>query len=431
MENSQDEVFDVAIAGAGLAGMIMAARLRKLDQDLKILVLEKEESVGGRLRSSSVENSSWSAGLKAISQDLYNYWDAIMRDNPEGADLPMFDVRDQKRLGILMAGKVKEVPILEAFSESGAKAFAGAAAARDWKNVDDLFESETKDLKVMTQNFATAFKGNKRSPSAVVLDNLARLWGVSDLWACQARGFLGRSREAGKPSYIGDWEQAMAELLKGSGAAVDIKTGSRILSSRKANNGWELETITGCYKARKLIVAQAPWEASRWLGKSFWPSELSAVATRSKPTSLVILSEIMKSHEAFDFPDVMLIPAENVQVIIDGQEICFQVTLDYELTMQAPAVVKAVKRLKRARKKFVAAHDGLLTTGDFLALIPVGWGHLTTPGDRRFAEKMKSNKFQKEDLMFCGDAYGPEMNGDDNFITSCTKAYEQISVSLS
>ena len=419
-------IYDIGIAGGGLAGMIMAARLRRLNPDLKILVLEKESFVGGRIRSTSRENGAWASGLKGISEDLYNFWDGIMRENPEGADLPMFNIKDQNRLGILMAGKTKEVPLSEAFTEKGAKVFAGAAAQRDWKNVEALFDAEKKDLKPISQNFASAFKGNKRSPSAVVLENLARLWGVADLWSCQTKGFLERSRSYQQTNYLGDWNGALKELMKGSGAEVTIKTDSRILASHRTDDVWILDTVSGHYSCKRLVVAQPPWDASSWLNRNDLPPTLTAVVTRSKPSSLVVISDIMTGHEDYDFPDVLLIPAENVQVVIDGAEICFQATLDYELTMQAPAVVKAVKRLKRARKKFLAAYEGVKCEGDYLALIPVGWGHLTQPGERRVASKLSGSDIQKDHLLFCGDAYGAEFNGDQNFIESCNYAYEVV-----
>ena len=168
------------------------------------------------------------------------------------------------------------------------------------------------------------------------------------------------------------------------------------------------------------MVATSLWETPGWLPRNHLPKHLANLLTRTKPSSLVVLSESRSEGLEMDLPDQLLIPAEECQVVVEGAEVCFQATLDFELTMQAPAVVKAVKRLKRARKKFLDAYPGLGLSGDHIALIPVGWAQ----SDRRYLEKTAD--FQRDHLAFCGDSYGPSILGDENILSSLAAAREQF-----
>src|SRR5690606_976179 len=104
-----------------------------------------------------------------------------------------------------------------------------------------------------------------------------------------------------------------------------------------------LETEKGPVLAGKLIVAQPPWQATAWLPRSCWPGHVLSLASKTKPVSVVVLAETLKQDAPEDLPDVVIVPAEKVQIIRNGvREICFQATIDYELSLQAPAVIKAV-----------------------------------------------------------------------------------------
>ena len=104
-----------------------------------------------------------------------------------------------------------------------------------------------------------------------------------------------------------------------------------------------------------------------------------------------------------------------------------QATLNFELTLSAPEVVKAVKRLRRARKKLLAAVPELKVDGDHIALLPVAWGQPLAPNERKVMAKLADFKFQAKHLLFCGDAYGPHLEGDKNIIDSALKACDIMS----
>lgn len=68
MENS---VFDVAIVGAGIAGLAAARRAGELG--LSIVVLEATDRIGGRIRSVKLPNGEWwEAGASALTQPPVN-----------------------------------------------------------------------------------------------------------------------------------------------------------------------------------------------------------------------------------------------------------------------------------------------------------------------------------------------------------------------
>lgn len=429
MQSDQtQENYDVIVVGGGLAGVLSVIRMVRSNPNLKILLIEKNSVLGGRLRSTHQATGQWACGLRGISEDLYNFWNQIMKEDPDGDDLPEFGAKQQSRLGILQAGKLKEVPYDQAFTEVGAKAFAGPAAVRDWNTIEKLYDAEEKGLKTINQGFSQGYTGNKRSPAAPVIENLSLLWGIPDLWSTQTKSFLERSRFHKSAPYIGDWDQAIDALLgKLSGANLTTELDCRIVDSDYKDDVWTLSAEKGSFQGKRLVITVPPWEAQLFLPRRHWPKRLASLTSRTKPASLVVLSEFLENLEDVDLPDVMLIPAEGVQVTIDGHEICFRATLDFELTMQAPAVVKAVKRLRRARKKFLAAFPNLNSSGDYLALIPVGWATPLSPGDRRVADPISTKDLHQDHLLFCGDGYGSDINGDKNFLTSVLSTTDHIS----
>ena len=128
-----------------------------------------------------------------------------------------------------------------------------------------------------------------------------------------------------------------------------------------------------------------------------------------------------------EIPDVIIVPAEKVQIVRNGKdEICFQATIDYEMSLQAPAVVKAVKQLKRARKKLLALYPGLVTEGNHVALQPIAWAQSPLHADRRWIERVGKKTFNSKNLAFVGDAYGTTYDGDANLAKSVSTACDAV-----
>lgn len=428
MAQSETQQFDIAVAGAGLAGVLVAWELHKKFPSARLVLIDKEAHPGGRLRSTNADEHRWAFGLKAMTPELYHYWDQLLKEDPEGKDLPAFTTGKYQRAGVLAANKVSEVPLESLWTDKGARMIGGGAAARDWQNVNLTFQKALAGKKG-DSSFGHAFEGNRKGPAAVVLEQLAHAWGLPDLWDSSARLVADKAQMCAQGLYMGEWDEAMAALLARlqNNGQFTLLTDSRIVDAKYDEAaGWSLATARGRINAKSLVVAQSPWDAMLWLPKDHCPDTVAAVASKSKPVSIVVLSEKIMTPDV-DLPDFLMIPAEEVQVFIhQRQEICFQVTLDYEVTMQAPEVVKAVKRLRRAKKKLLLAYPDLQTQGDHLMLLPVGWAQPTAASERRWAEKLENPGFQSAGLAFCGDAYGPHCDGDKNIVFSVRTACEAL-----
>ncbi len=411
---SNDATYDVIIAGAGPAGVLAAARLKATTPELRVLLIEKDPWLGGRLRSSSTRAGAWSYGLNTISHKLFDFWDQTLKASPEAPELHEFAKSRQERYGVLFGSKMSEFPTEQLFSIKGARALGGMAAGRGWKQVEELLGAATEDRGAKV--FAQAWPGTRKDPAAVVLEQYAACVGIPDLWASNALALKQRADYQLQKPHTGQWETAMQHIIDSLGD-LDVRKPCRIIGARREAEQWFIDTEQGEFCGRSLVVAQPPWLALSWLPKSYWPTPVLNLAMKTRPVSVVVLSEVLK--QPIDLPDVCIIPSEQVQVLVnkENSEICFQATLDYEMSLNAPTVVKAVKRLRRARKKLLAAYPEMMTEGDHLALLPVAWAQSPIQTDRRYMEKLAKD-FNTPTLAFCGDAYGASYDGDENFIAS-------------
>lgn len=422
------EIYDVIVAGAGCSGVIAASRAHDLAPDLTIALVDKETRPGGRLLSSKSADQTWTMGLNAISPALSEWLDQALKTNPTADDLPQYIRGRRQRLGVLSAGNVAEIEVAECLDKKAGRAIAGAAAARDWSLVDELL-ARAQEGKKLDQALAQSWGGTRKSPSAIALEHMARAWGIPELWAVSNQVLLERAQEFQAACLVGDWDQVLTNITQQLAQTGQLQTyfDSRILNADYQDGLWTLATTQGNVQARCLLVAQNPWDALLWLPKNLWPSRLVNMTSKAKPSSAVVLSEEIVKPDTTDMPDILVIPAENVQVLVEhGRSVCFQATLNFELTLQAPAVVKAVKRLRRARKKLLAAYPDLELAGDHIALVPVAWSQPTSPSDRRLLEKLDLKREQAKHLIFCGDAYGPSMFAEQNLMDSVRCAVETL-----
>lgn len=420
------EVYDVIIVGGGLAGALMATRIHDVTPDASLLILEKESVLGGRMSSTSRERHHWGYGMSGISRGLFDFWNQSMKLDPESQDLPHFATGSFESLGILAAGKMTTVAWREAFAKEGARALAGGAAVRDWGLVEKFTQAVTSGQKA-DQVFSHAFEGNRKSPSALVVEQLAQCWGISELWAATSLAVIERSELWASGLVKGRWNEAVTAMLESPRLKerLTIKTEARVLDARQEEETvWSVKSEQGMFNGKRLVVAHSPWEAIQWLPKEYWPTALLTVASKTKPASVVILTESIK--KSAPLPDTILIPAEGVQAMVEEHEVCFQATLNFELTLQAPEVGKAIKCLRRARKKLCQAIPELELEGEHLTLLPVGWAQPTAASDRRWMEKLEKGNFQSLDLAFCGDAYGESFDGDKNLMASVLSAAEYM-----
>jgi glycine/D-amino acid oxidase-like deaminating enzyme len=423
-----ENLYDVLIAGGGMSGVLTASQLLEEHKDWKIAIVDKEARLGGRLASLNPEYGSWGYGLNRISTGMYNFFDQRLKCCPGSDDLSAFKIKDDSRFGVLSAGKVTETSIATVFNEKGGvRDIGGAAAQRDWGRVGALMDTVTNEKKADLP-ISQVFSGTRKSPSAIVLAHLARIWGVADLWTVSASTLKDKVEEFESSIICGHWEQALEALLSSyeSSGRVDVHLESRISDAQLEDDVWQLKTTTGRLSAKRLVIAQSPWEASLWLPRPLWPAKLIGLVNRVKPTSSVVLVGKRQITDNLELAERILIPAENIQVLVDPQAVCFQATIPYELTLQAPEVVKAIKRLRRGRKKLLASFNGLDLEGEHIALQPVGWGAPLSTSDRKLMKRFKLADCQSKQLSFCGDMYGDSVQGDQNIISSISAVSEAL-----
>jgi glycine/D-amino acid oxidase-like deaminating enzyme len=418
--------YDVIIAGAGISGLLVAHRYCLANPNGKVLILEKDSRAGGRLGTVSTDEAAdiRGQGFNAITPRLYEFWNQAIKHDPEADDLPSLVSGKQTKTAVLMGNKFSEVDTKNLYSEKGARILGGMAAQRQWKDVQALFDAEDK----FDHTFADVWKAPRKSPATMVLETYAQAAGITNIWEASPGAISERSSFHTSEPYTGDWTLALEALTKTFEASgqLTLKTKARIINADHDGDEWHMKTSAGQFFGGRLVIAQAPWTAAQWLAKKLWPTQLLTVVNKTKPVSLVTLSCPVVSGDVAALAQVIFVPAEGVQASVSPKEIVFQATIDYELSLQAPDVVKAVKRLKRAHRKLLAAAPELKTGIERVALVPVGWAQTPTLLERKHLDRLDMNKIQDRHLAFCGDAYGQSLNGDDNLIESVISASEAI-----
>jgi glycine/D-amino acid oxidase-like deaminating enzyme len=412
---------DIVVAGGGLAGVLAAAKLKDMHPDRSIAVFEKEAVPGGRLSKVDLSAETWSFGLNYISRPLFDFFNQTAKMSPESEDLEQFVKGRQSVIGCMSGSDLGTMPMEGFFGQKGARLIGGLTASREWPSTVEQFVQDVKTSEEKADaSVASGWQGNRKGASAIVLEQMAHAFGLPEIWGAAGRALVERAQYHTSQLIYGDWAAAIGSVIKSLSArpGFEFHMNSMIGAAKFADGQWTLHTSSGLITAKALVVAQSVWDALNWLPQDYWPAPVLSVALKSKPVSVVSISDRMTTK--LELPQVVLIPAENVQAIIspDRSEVAFQATLDYELSLQAPECVKAVKRLKRARKKFLAAVKEVELEGEHIALLPVGWAQSTGANDRRYFERLAKGTFNAAHLGFCGDCYGASYDGDDNLMKS-------------
>lgn len=290
---------------------------------------------------------------------------------------------------------------------------------------DDVDEAEN----TLDQPVSHLWKRNRKAASGEVLEHFASAFGIPDVWAASANALAERARYYASGLYAGNWDEAIRQLVDREWfkKSVTILVNTRVVTADFNHEVWTLATDAGSITGRSLIVAQPPWQAMAWLKRAQWPAQLLHVASKTKPVSVVVLSEYIETPE-LSIPDVLIVPSERAQIVRNGpKEIAFQATIDFELSMQAPAVVKAVRSLKRARKKLLNLYPGSISETGHIALIPVAWAQPPSQSEKRWLIRATKKPINSPTLAFCGDAYGDCYDGDANVIKSLLAACTAVS----
>ena len=182
----------------------------------------------------------------------------------------------------------------------------------------------------------------------------------------------------------------------------------------------EVNPLNKTLNCRKLIFAIPLVKCLGILAKEHFSASQSRFVSKVRPVSLVI-SEISDflSIKSNEWPektgagDRLVFPVERSQGFItqDGR-ILFSTKLDYEESLQAPAVREAVSRLRRAAARVLKAeYAEELKKGaripqnkmnERIVLLPVAY---TIPCDISSNIEVKETKMGIEGLYCCGDSF--------------------------
>ena len=415
--------FQVIIAGAGASGLLVAHRYCAANPDAKVLILEKDDRSGGRL--GTLEGDFRGMGFNTVTPRLYDFWNQALKQDPEADDLPTMINERQTRAAVLMGNKFSTFDSKNFCSDKGARALGGLAAQRQWGDITAILDSETR----FEKTFAEVWKSPRKSPATLVLETYAQAFGITNIWEATPGAIAERSAIYACEPFTGNWTPALKALTKKyeESGQISIQTGARIVDATRDGNEWQIQSTKGQFFAETLVIAQAPWMAAQWFPKKLWPTQLLTVVNKTKPVSLVTLSCPILDGDTKDVAQFFVVPSESIQASVSPNEIVFQATIDFELSLQAPDVVKAVKRLKRAHRKFLLAAPQIKTGVERLSLVPVAWAQTPNMQERKHLDRLKMENIQDRHLAFCGDAYGQSLNGDDNLIESVLSASEAIS----
>jgi len=435
MDASQQKSFDVVVAGGGCSGILTAARLADAHPDIKILVIEKEEALGGRLRSNKPGATRHSYGLNAINTRLFDFWNQSLKSDPEAPELDTLINRRHNSFGSLSGGKILEAPVTDWLTGKGSRVLGGYAAKRQWPKMKEVIDSvlpddddeDDDDSKV--ESFGSMWKLARKAPAAIVMNHYSKAFGIPDLWGASTKAVAERGKMLESSLHCGNFERALEILVEHFGDRVQIVKDCWVINaelkeikegSKDSSNGkiWSIETPHGVFTTPSLVVAQPPWQALEWLKRDLWPTSLLSIVSKTKPVSIVTLSAVIESGEA-EIPEVIIVPSERVQVIRNSEnEITFQATIDFEVSLQAPEVVKAVKALKRSYRKLQKQVEGLELSGEHLALMPYAWPQSASSKDHKFFTRMMKKPISSKELSFVGDAYSDSYDGDLNIINT-------------
>lgn len=418
-----DNLYDILIAGGGLAGLLALTRLRQIHPSAKILLIEKEQHLGGRLRVAQGKENVGAGGLHYVSKELYEFLNRTLLSCSQGEEeysLPSFETQV---MGILQGKKLDELPLQELCTNRFAKILGGNSAAKQWDSFLDTLKKRNDELGPQTLGKWTNI--SKKDPFLDVLNVMSIPLGIVSPWFATPVSFEQRSHYIEQGLFAGPWVEFIDKLSRWSQS--EIMTESTVLDASFTDKVWDLKLEKRNIYGKTLVVAQSPWEALPWLKRDHAPANLINIALKYSPLSVVSL--ITKLDKEYEFLDRILIPSEKSQVFkLSPQEICIQVIIDYETFLDAPRVVQAVKQAKRSKAKFCKNFGFDEPKDEFLSLRSVAWTHDSHHDARKQIDDYDVQKINSKNLVFCGDSYGNSYDPDQNLIKSLLAACSTLVV---
>lgn len=421
--------YDVIIVGGGIAGILTATRLLLNHPNKSFLILEQSPYAGGRLKSSIPNENIWATGMSAMTDKLLSFITNTLHAFPEACDSQKWLNARRDTLGILSANQLSTCLLSEFMEPQSASLLGGAPAAREWQKLTHILENHEHEA--LDQPFNKIWKGDTKNPAIIVCQHFARLMGIPDLWTATIASLKSRASYIRQASHYGQLQNLATHLVElgQQVGRIDLVTSCRVIEGFYQDLSWFCQTEKGKFKSSILIVAQPPWQTIGWLEQRQIPINILNISLKSKPVSIVTLSEQLL--EPCKLPDITLFAAEQVEIFHNrSSDLCFQATIDYELSFDAPSVEKAIRRLRRAHKKLHQFLGEQTTKGEHIALLPAAWPNSPHYSERRLMHKLSKEDIFSPHLCFVGDAYGASYNPEDNLLDSLLKTCELVTNQL-
>ncbi len=425
--------YDIAIVGGGVAGVLAYNRLKSLLPEAQIVLLEAENVPGGRRRISDFsESPSYrSYGLSLLSRQLLSFCYELHKQAhlEDSVAEELFNSFHQPEVVCLTGGKlISKKTTDEILSVDIIKKLGGGSAGDQLKTyLEKVASDSVSDPDGHVHPLSRSWPGNRKDVALQIIDKILYYFGGADSWNIH-EGTLNYLISSGiSDQRLGDVNTLCRILLKDYDKDLEnCFFGARVFNAvLNADKMWEISAGGQVTTCQALVCCQSPWEALRWLNKDHVPADVLQLAAKVQPTSLVSLSTVLdESSGENPLPDVCFVISEDAQAIkTSHNELVFRTAIPFEHSLQSPSVLKAIKSLKRAQKKYATQFDVPLDLrAEHVALLTSAWTVSLAASDRKYFERMEKQKFQSEKLLFIGDAYGECLNGDDNIIKSLLAA---------
>lgn len=410
---TRESCYDVVIVGAGIAGILVANRLLSSTK-AKIALVDSHPVVGGRSRCIDWDKKQWAANSGFMSEKLYSFVSNAFVSNPLHAKKSSLGFK-LVSTAILTQNKIVKFSSLLDKNIQIPKVLGGLNAQKQWLN---LWDKAFGSLQENDKSLAKSLNITSKDPLASTFKLMSYWTGVSSWLHVLPRAIKERNEylsSLGSQVSLYELYNLLVDEENCDGFSLCLE--EKIISANFSDDFWQLKTSKRLLRAKKIIVSHSPWEALSWLNREDFPQALLKMALRSKPTSIVALTKkIISSSD--DLYDQTIIASERVIAKKVGNNFCFTFSLDYESSISAPEVTKAIKALRRAASKLEKFVPDLVLEKEYIALYPIAWGQSTSVQDAGYIKNLSDYSFFKKNLAFCGESYGESYRPDENIIKS-------------
>ena len=460
---------EIVIVGGGISGLLLALKISKDPKKLAngIVLIEKQPQLGGRFFFSSSANFS-GKNYEEITNELFeNSSKKINLSGPGFESMPSVSLEALFRHFESHLSEEEKNEFEEFFKNenenSNTNTHKSYFIKKEFVSDRELFSGSseilTKKESEILRSFVEDFyqeKNNKENNNSVLNENIifekSQQWTelskatketlspiftaiVGPNWekslfqnVCKSLWSFFHLQKKEIPGYFYRYmciEFGIAKILKKRG--VIIRTLCEVIRVNHTKESLfqlilsdEVMPLNNSIHCKKLIFAIPLTKCLGLIAKEHFTPSQSRFVSKVRPVSLVV-SEISHFHsiksenwpENVSSGDQFLFPVERAQCFLtqDGRML-FSTKLDYEESLQAPAVREAVSRLRRAAarvlksefaeelKKGARIPQNKIT--ERIVLLPVAY---TIPSDMPSNIEVKETKMGIDGLYCCGDSF--------------------------